>query len=130
MPAVGSATPARRALAELLAEARARTLLLVSPVSEPALQHQDEHGLGSVLSELDRIVGLEVELLLGESLHQPIQSYDSWFDLMTEVRERVLQRLDAVEAADEPAQLRRVQMVLEHEYQRGESILEVLQDQG
>ncbi len=130
MPAIGSTAPTRRASAELLAEARARTLLLVSPLSEPALQHQDEHGLGSVLSELERIVGLEVELLLGESLHQPIESYDSWFDLMTEVRERVLQRLDAVEAADEPAQLRRVQMVLEHEYQRGESILEVLQDQG
>ncbi|HEX2249773.1 MAG TPA: SUMF1/EgtB/PvdO family nonheme iron enzyme [Gemmatimonadales bacterium] len=130
MPAIGSTAPARRASAELLAEARARTLLLVSPLSEPDMQREDEQGLGSVLSELERILRFELETLLGESLHQPVTSYDGWFDLMGEVRERVLHRLEAVDPSDEPAQLGRVRMVLEHEYQRNESILEILQNQG
>src|SRR5215211_5038742 len=96
MLAVGAITPTRRALAEMLAEARARTALLVSSLDDQALAFQPTPEVGSVLSELDRIVRFEQQLLLDESDHQTqaVSSYDDWFDLMTEVRARVLQELD------------------------------------
>jgi hypothetical protein len=126
MPAVGSLTPPGRAFAELLAEARARTLLLVSPLSEGEMAHQPEPEVGSVLSELIRIVNYEAHWLLDESEHPPLASYDEWFDHMTDVRQRVLQTLDEGDLGDESAVAQRFRRVLEHEYQRGEAILETL----
>ena len=138
MLVVGSSTPTRRTIAELLAEARARTVLLVSSLDDDALVSQPAPELGSVLSELDRIVRFE-QLLLTESHHQlpdpdsqlPASvSYDDWYDLMTELRQRVLQQLEAADLSEGSPDLERVRRVLEHEYRRGESILEALQALG
>jgi gamma-glutamyl hercynylcysteine S-oxide synthase len=135
-------TPTRRAFAELLAEARARTVLLVSSLREDQLVWQPAPELGSVLSELDRIVRFEQQLLLDESKHQPhlqhrspgsqqqaSSSYDEWFDQMTDVRQRVLQELEHADV-NEQGSGERYRRVLEHEYRRGESILEILQSLG
>jgi gamma-glutamyl hercynylcysteine S-oxide synthase len=130
MLAAGTIAPPRRAIAELLAEARSRTLLLVNPLSTEDLGRSPEPGLGSVLSELTRIVHYEEQLLLGGSTSAPVTSYDQWFDAMTEVRQQVLQRLDEVDAADHTPVWQRHRMAVEHEYQRGEVILEILQALG
>src|SRR5215211_546637 len=132
MLAVGAITPTRRALAEMLAEARARTALLVSSLDDQALAFQPTPEVGSVLSELDRIVRFEQQLLLDESDHQTqaVSSYDDWFDLMTEVRARVLQELEQADLAEGSAAAERYRRVLEHEYRRSESILETLQCLG
>jgi iron(II)-dependent oxidoreductase len=130
MPAAGTLIPSRRAYAELLAEARARTLLLVTPLSPEEMVHQPEADVGSVLAELERIVGYEERWLLDEAEPQSVTTYDEWFDRMTEVRQRVLQRLDEMDLGDEAALGQRYRRVLEHEYQRGEAILEILQVRG
>ena len=65
MPAAGAIAPTRRAIAELLAEARTRTLLLVSPLSHDDLIQVPEPEVGSVLSHLAEIVRYE-SLMLGE----------------------------------------------------------------
>jgi iron(II)-dependent oxidoreductase len=130
MPAAGTIATSRRAFAELLAEARVRTVLLVSSLEQHQMIAQTEPELGSVLSQLERIVHYEQRWLLDETQHLPIDSYDEWFDTMTEVRHRVLQFLDHLDLADHPELAERYRMVLEHEYQRSESILEILQDSG
>ena len=130
MPVAGSIAPTRRAVAELSAEARARTVLLVSAVANSELARQPEPGVGSVLSELERIVRFEERWLLEESEPGHIDSYDQWFDRMTDVRQEVLQRLDEIDLADQSDLAVRYRMVLEHEYRRGEAILEILQSLG
>src|SRR3954462_14121138 len=102
MLVAGSITPTRRALAELLAEARARTVLLVSSLDSRDLSLEPAPEVGSVLSELDRIVHYEKRWLLDDPEHQPVGSYDEWFDLMTEVRQRVLQALGEADLLGQP----------------------------
>jgi len=129
MLAVAAIAPTRRALAELLAEARARTVLLAGSLDDRALAFQPTPEVRSVLSELDRIVRYEQQLLLDDSdhEHQAPGSYDDWFDRMTEVRERVLQQLEPADLGEGSPAAERYRRVLEHEYRRGESILETLQ---
>ena len=120
--APSSGTLSRRDLAELLAEARSRTVLLVSPLSHAELLTRPAESVGTVMEELDAIVRFEDRWLAGE-FSQPdadSHSYDEWFDRMVEVRQRVLDRLEAVEG-------HRARLVVEHEYRRGEAILETLQ---
>src|SRR5918998_6908634 len=117
MPAAGTIATSRRAFAELLAEARARTVLLVSSLDHQQMTAQSEPELGSVLSQLERIVQFEQRSLLEETQHQSIQSYDDWFDTMTDVRQRVLQLLEEIDLAEHPDLAGRYRMVLEHEYQ-------------
>jgi gamma-glutamyl hercynylcysteine S-oxide synthase len=126
MPAAGAIAPTRRAIAELLAEARTRTLLLVSPLSHHDLIQVPEPEVGSVLSHLAQIVSYEESQLLGEGEPSPVTSYDEWFDRMTEIRQKVLQRLEELESADQSAMEERYHRVVEHEYQREEAILESL----
>lgn len=130
MLAAGSIAPTRRAIAELLAEARARTVLLVSSLSNEVMARRPEPDVGSVLSELERIVRYEERSLLDESRPGPVASYDEWFDVMTDIRQRTLQRLDETDLADQPAFAERYRMVLEHEYHRSERIFESLQSLG
>lgn len=124
MPVAGSIAPTRRVFAELLAEARTRTVLLVSSLSNEQMTHQPDPNVGSVLSQLERIVRFEARLLLEEDLPS-LATYDDWFDVMSEVRGKVLQRLDQLEHDQEG--LAHYRLVLEHEYRRGESILESIQ---
>jgi gamma-glutamyl hercynylcysteine S-oxide synthase len=131
-PIAAASAPSRRALAELLAEARSRTLLLVNPLSTEDLDQAPplEPALGSILSQLDRIVQFEEHWLLGGAGRAPMTTYDEWFDVMTEVRQQVLIRLDEMDSADQPEIRRRYQRVIQHEYQRGEAILEIVQARG
>lgn len=129
--AAGPGVPTRRFFAELLAEARARTLLLVSPLSNEEMSRRPDPAVNSVLAELERIVRFEERWLLDESRESSIGSYDDWFDSMTDVRQRVLERLGEVDLTPERlSRAERCRMVLEHEYQRDEAILETLQAQG
>ncbi len=127
MLVAGSIIPTRRALAELLAEARARTVLLVSSLDSRDLSLEPAPEVGSVLSELDRIVQYEKRWLLDDPEHHPVGTYDEWFDLMTEVRQRVLQALEQADLLEQPRLAERYQQTLEHEYRRGESILQAMQ---
>lgn len=123
--------PSRRAIAELLAEARARTLMLVSHLSNEEMSRRPDPAVNSVLAELERILRFEERWLLDASRESSIVSYDEWFDSMMDVRQRVLERLaEADLGADRPSMGVRYRMALEHEYQRGEAILETLQAQG
>jgi iron(II)-dependent oxidoreductase len=118
-------------LAELLAEARARTLLLVGPLSNEEMSRRPDPAVNSVLAELERIVRFEERWLLDSSRDSSFGSYDEWFDSMMDVRQQVLDRLDQADvAADGLPLVERYRMVLEHEYLRGEAILETLQVQG
>src|SRR5215203_3957310 len=127
-----SSTLTRKRLTELLAEARARTVLLVSPLSEDAIRLQPDEAVNSVLYELEQIIGFEHQWLAQSPGSLPkLESYDAWFDLMLEVREQSLERLDSVDDQSSPPSLEnRCRMLLEHEYRRNEAILETLQLQN
>lgn len=113
-------TLTRRDLAELLAEARSRTVLLVSPLSAEDMLVRPHEAVRTVMEELDAIVRFENRWLAGGSddAYPASRSYDQWFDRMIDVRERALDLSPPVE---------HTRLVLEHEYQRGETILETLQ---
>lgn len=129
MRVAGLSAPIRRAFAELLAEARARTLLLVSPLSDQQLRRQLDPALPSILDQLERIVRFEQRWLLDET-GGSVATYDEWFDVMMEIRQRVLERLEQTEVSgiQDPGG-ERYRMVLEHEYLQDEAILENLQAQ-
>src|SRR3954464_12261448 len=97
MPVAVPVASTRRALAELRAEARARTVLLVSPLNTEQLSTDAPDGLGSALRQLRRIVQFEAAELLDDVEDRDLHSYDEWFDWMVEVRERVLQQLDCAD---------------------------------
>ena len=97
MPVAGPIAPTRRAYAELLAEARARTLLLVGPLTAEQMVRHPPDGSRSVFSHLRSITRFEATWLLEESLEPELQSYDDWFDWMTELRQRVVQQLEAAD---------------------------------
>ena len=128
MSTLESITISRRRLAELLAEARARTVLLVSPVPEEDMLVQPDEAVRPVLGELEQIARFEQRWLAQGSAAIPdIKSYDEWFDAMLAVRERSLERLDSSDEQLHPSVEHRCSLVLEHEYRRGEAILETLQ---
>jgi gamma-glutamyl hercynylcysteine S-oxide synthase len=140
-------------LAGLLAEARARTLLLIAPVSEEDLRRQHDPLMGPILWDLGHIAQFEALWLLdnlrGEirfsempGLYNPFEhpravrgqlelpSLCGMLDSMLEVRARVLASLDHVDFASGSPLLRDgyvYHMVLQHEYQHGETILQTLQ---
>ncbi len=135
MPTLQPSTLSRKRLAEMLAEARARTVLLVSPLSEDSMRAQPDEAVRPVLDELEQILRFELRWLAQEPDKNPAEaevpgcsSYDEWFDAMLAVRERSLERLEsAVDLNASPSVEHRCRLVLEHEYRRGEAILETLQ---
>ena len=128
MPALESSTISRRRLTELLAEARARTVLLVSSVPEAGMSLQPDDAVRPVLRELEQIARFEQQWLAQDSFTTPdISSYDEWFDFMLGVRERSLERIEAMDEISSPSVEDRCRLALEHEYRRGEAILETLQ---
>ena len=133
MLALESNTLPRKRLAELLAEARSRTILLVSPVSDDSLNAQPDPAVHSVLQELSDILRFE-DQWLAQGVEDPDylafapNSYDEWFDAMVELRERSLERLELMHDSGSVLSLeQRCRLVLEHEYRRDEAILETLQ---
>jgi len=148
----GPLTPDR--IAELLAEARARTRLLVSPLSDQDLRKQHDSLMSPIIWDLGHIGHFE-EVWLIESLHAggdgseglrgmynpfenprdtrdslPLPSEEECWRYLGEVRRRVLERLDRPENPEAEELLRNgfvFRMVLQHEYQHNETILQTLQ---
>lgn len=143
----------RTTVADLLDDARARTLLLVSPLSPDDLRLQHDSLMSPILWDLGHIAHFE-ELWLTKNLDGPIEfvempglfnpfehprstrgalpipSLGEIVARMGEIRRAVLQRLDALEPdADQPL-LRDgyvYRMVAQHEHQHNETILATLQ---
>jgi iron(II)-dependent oxidoreductase len=142
----------QRLLAEL-EEARARTLLLLAPLSDEELHTQHDPLMSPILWDLGHIAHFE-ELWLTRNLDGPIEfvempgMYNPFEhsrstrgalplpglgrvrEVMSEIRARVLDRLQSADFdADQPllAGGYVYRMVLQHEYQHNETILQTLQ---
>jgi iron(II)-dependent oxidoreductase len=142
-----------RPIAESLAEARARTLFLVAPLSDEDLHTQHDPLMSPILWDLGHIAHFE-ELWLTRNLDGPIEfvempgmynpfeyprstrgglalpALDRLRTIMDEIRGRVLARLEATDLDDANPLLRNgyvYRMVLQHEYQHNETILQTLQ---
>ena len=140
-------------IADLLLEARARTLLLVAPLGDEDLRRQHDPLMSPVLWDLGHIAHFE-ELWLTRNLEGPIEfvempglynpfehprrergalalpGLDDCRAVMDEIRGRVLARLAAPDLDTSHPLLRDgfvYQMVLQHEYQHNETILQTLQ---
>jgi iron(II)-dependent oxidoreductase len=140
-------------LAERLDEARARTLFLVSPLSDEELHTQHDPLMSPILWDLGHIAHFE-ELWLTQNLDGPIEFVEmpglyNPFEhprssrgslplpglphcraIMDQIRGRVLDRIRATDLDDANPLLRdgyAYRMVLQHEYQHNETILQTLQ---
>ncbi len=143
----------RQLLADALAEARARTLLLVAPLSDEELNLQHDPLMSPVIWDLGHIAHFE-ELWLTRNLDGPIEfvempglynpfehprstrgslplpELEHCRSVMQEIRARVLARLQTADFESGPPLLRSgyvYRMVLQHEYQHNETILQTLQ---
>jgi len=143
----------RHVLAEQLAEARARTLLLLAPLSDEDLRVQHDPLMSPILWDLGHIAHFE-ELWLTRNLDGPIEFVEMpglynpfehprkergslalpglqhCIQVMEEIRDRVLQRLESADFDGSNPLLRDgyvYRMVLQHEYQHNETILQTLQ---
>jgi iron(II)-dependent oxidoreductase len=143
-------------IAELLSEARARTLLLVAPLSAEDLRVQHSPLMSPILWDLGHIAHFEEVWLLekpataggagdGEGLrgiYNPFENPRSTrselrlpgraecLAYLASVRRAVLEHLDGLDADPTSALLRQgfvFRMVLQHEYQHNETILQTLQ---
>ncbi|HEX6107662.1 MAG TPA: ergothioneine biosynthesis protein EgtB [Gemmatimonadales bacterium] len=142
-----------RTLREELREARARTLLLVTPLSDAELRMQHDPLMSPILWDLGHIAHFE-ELWLTRNLDGPIEFVEmpgmyNPFEhprstraglplpgmaqvraVLDEIRGRVLARLDGLDPRADHPLLREgyvYRMVLQHEYQHNETILQTLQ---
>ena len=141
------------AIASQLAEARARTLLLVQPLSDSELRLQHDPLMSPIIWDLGHIAHFE-ELWLTRNLDGPVEfvempglfnpfehprsergslrlpTFAECQEVMEEIRSRVLERLHETDLDDVNPLLRQgyvYQMVLQHEYQHNETILQTLQ---
>ena len=142
------------AVAELLADARERTLLLVGPLGEDELRAQHSPLMGPILWDLGHIAHFE-ELWLIRNLEGPVEfgempgmfnpfehprsvrgklalpTLADELETMAGVRRRVLDFLLSGATAEDADELRRdgyvYRMVAQHEYQHGETVLQSLQ---
>jgi iron(II)-dependent oxidoreductase len=140
-------------MSERLHEARARTFLLVAPLSDEELHTQHDPLMSPILWDLGHIAHFE-ELWLTRNLDGPIEfvempgmynpfehprsargalplpGLDQARAIMDEIRGRVLARIAATDLDDANPLLRDgyvYRMVLQHEYQHNETILQTLQ---
>jgi iron(II)-dependent oxidoreductase len=153
MTPVAPLAPAAERLALELAETRERTFALVAPLSDRDLARQHDPLMSPVLWDLGHIAHFE-ELWLTRNLDGPIEFVEmpglyNPFEhpraargalalpgladvrcVMDEIRGRVLDRLAEADFEHGPALLRDgyvYRMVLQHEYQHDETILQTLQ---
>ncbi len=154
MTAISSPRPANRhAIARTLEEARSRTFLLLEPLSDEDLRAQHDPLMSPILWDLGHIAHFE-ELWLTRNLDGPIEFVEmpglfNPFEhprsergtlplpdlvhcrgVMAEIRRRVLARLSHADFDAAHPLLRDgyvYQMVLQHEYQHNETILQTLQ---
>ena len=148
-----SARVDRQAIAQELAEARARTLLLLAPLSDEDLRIQHDPLMSPLLWDLGHIAHFE-ELWLTRNLDGPIEFvempglYNPFeyprkergklalpglahsIEVMEDIRRRVLARLAAADFDSSTPLLQDgyvYRMVLQHEYQHNETMLQTLQ---
>jgi gamma-glutamyl hercynylcysteine S-oxide synthase len=140
-------------IAERLLDARVRTLLLTAPVSEEDLRKQHDPLMGPILWDLGHIAHFEELWLLDNTVGEirfvempgmfnpfenprsvreklDLPNRCSTQELMASIRERVLAQLDEVDFASHNPLLRDgfvYNMVLQHEYQHEETMLQTLQ---
>lgn len=143
----------RADIAAALAEARARTLQLIETVSEADLRAQHDPLMGPILWDLghighfeglwlDRNLDGKVEFVEMPGMYNPFEhprrvrgalplpTLALTLAAMAEIRERVLERLEHVDLESNDSLLRNgyvYQMVLQHEYQHNETMLQTLQ---
>jgi iron(II)-dependent oxidoreductase len=145
--------PSKPEIAQLLAEARERTLLLISGLSDDDLHMQHDPLMSPIIWDVGHIAHFE-ELWLTQNLDGPIEFSEmpglynpfehpratraalplptlaQMKTRLDEIRARVLARLDKLEWNDENPLLKGgyvYNMVLQHEYQHNETILQTLQ---
>ncbi len=143
----------RHEIAAALEEARARTLALVEPLSDEDLHLQHDVLMSPIIWDLGHIAHFE-ELWLVRNLEGPVEfgempgiynpfehprrvrgqlalpSLAEWRTMMEAIRGRVLDRLEKAEPSATDALQRDgyvYNMVLQHEYQHNETILQTLQ---
>jgi gamma-glutamyl hercynylcysteine S-oxide synthase len=143
----------RDVIAERLLEARTRTFHLVAPLTDDELRMQHDPLMSPILWDLGHIAYFE-ELWLTRNLDGPIEfvempglfnpfehprssrgalplpDLDRCRAIMEEIRERVLERLARADFDSENPLLRDgyvYRMVLQHEYQHNETMLQTLQ---
>ena len=154
MPSSTGPAASIRELADLLLDARARTLLLIAPVPEDELMAQHNKLMSPIVWDLGHIAHFE-ELWLIRNLQGPVEfgempgifnpfenprsvrgklqlpGLGDSLDNMAATRRRVLASLqDGGAPRDDDPLLRAgyvYQMVLQHEYQHNETILQALQ---
>ena len=148
-----SAALSKQEIASLLSEARERTLLLVSGLSDEDLHRQHDPLMSPIIWDVGHIAHFE-ELWLTRNLDGPIEfsempglynpfehpratraslalpNLQDMIELLNEIRSRVLDRLESVELDNRNPLLRDAyvyHMVLQHEYQHNETMLQTLQ---
>jgi iron(II)-dependent oxidoreductase len=153
MPSVSAGPPSKQDIADLLTEARDRTFLLLGGLSDEDLHRQHDPLMSPIIWDVGHIAHFE-ELWLTQNLDGPIEFSEmpglynpfehpraaraslalptlaEMTEQLREIRGRVLGRLDSVEFDEENPLLRdgyAYNMVLQHEYQHNETILQTLQ---
>jgi len=148
-----TAPATKQEIASLLREARERTLLLVSRLSDEDLHQQHDPLMSPIIWDVGHIAHFE-ELWLTQNLDGPIEFSEmpgmynpfehpratraslalptlaEMIGRLEEIRARVLERLHTVEFDERNPLLRDAyvyHMVLQHEYQHNETILQTLQ---
>jgi iron(II)-dependent oxidoreductase len=148
-----SAAVSRQEIANLLTEARERTLLLIANLSDQDLHQQHDPLMSPIIWDVGHIAHFE-ELWLTQNLDGPIEfsempglynpfehpratraslalpTLSEMTERLREIRRRVLDRLETVEFDEGNPLLREAyvyHMVLQHEYQHNETILQTLQ---
>ena len=143
----------RPEIARRLEEARERTLLLVAGVSDEELHEQHDPLMSPIIWDIGHIAHFE-ELWLTQNLDGPIEFSEmpgmynpfehprasraalpipplaQMLVRLSEIRERVLERLETIDFDDDNPLLAGgyvYDMVLQHEYQHNETILQTLQ---
>src|SRR5438874_63033 len=152
-PSPYSAPPSKQKIADLLTEARDRTLLLISELSDEDLHQQHDPLMSPIIWDVGHIAHFE-ELWLTQNLDGPIEFSEmpgmynpfehpratraslalptlaEMVQRLAEIRSRVLDRLDSLEFDDRNPLLQGgyvYHMVLQHEHQHNETILQTLQ---
>ncbi len=146
-------SPTIEDIATRLAEARARTLLLIGPVTEDDLRRQHDPLMGPVLWDLGHIAHFEELWLIDNTrgairfvempgMFNPFEhpravrgqlampSLCATLDTLSGIRARVLETLEQVDLRADSPLLRDgfvYSMVLQHEYQHNETMLQTLQ---
>ena len=140
-------------IARRLDEARQRTLLLVQGLSDEELHRQHDPLMSPIIWDVGHIAHFE-ELWLTRNLDGPIEfsempgmfnpfehprasraalpipAIGEMLDRLSDIRERVLERLERIDLNDDNPLLAGgyvYEMVLQHEYQHNETILQTLQ---